>query len=1526
MRKFNGMQFLYRKFFVSVGALLVTLLAVAVPEPASAYTYNSYTAETINVTQSSTTLGGKTNVTLTFTMPMSMTTSGSLYVSTPYLYSYAGGSYTSDYVDLTNATITSSQLTKSSSYSSSSYLSFTPTAALASGTSVTITITDAVNPDIEGTGTYSVSGYENSSSGVYNSFYGSVSQVYGTVDLTYTVYDANGTTPVSGVNVYLSYYNTGNYSDYQYFYGYTNSSGQVQFAGLTTNRTYTVYLYYNGTKTDNDPPSGKTLTYNGSSPMTASVNFVTANVLTHFQDKNGTAVSNTYWYFYKTDYTDYNTNYVWRYGTTDSTGKIAGAADKDGSYILYAADANYNYYSYEFTISNGVESGLADPIKIPTPEVSGTVTAGGVAVSNAYVSIHNSNWTVSRYAYTDTSGGFTFALGKSGTYKVEISSYGLPTDYFAPDPTSVTVTAGTANPALSLALIAPTKTVSGTITMKSDAIARITAGTPVTDATVYAYQSSGSYGYAYDAVDSNGNFSMKLRGGNWKLYMYQNVWPASWAYTGDSLSAEFANDSTTESASFSIQVLPYNAHITGDVVYPDGRTVGSGDVYIYGYGGENSNVYSYAYTDANGHFDLKTTAGKFSIYMYFYSSSGSTNYSLPTIPVTSVDGGATVDLGDVTLLEKTSEIQGTVSLRSNSEAIADQDVYAYKEGTWEWASDKTDSQGAYNLKVSAGNWTVYTYTWGKTTSSGKSIINSNSGKSVTVAEKEVVTGIDFPLDIADSTVSFTVKDNKGTELTDQYGWVSLTESGGGDYGWYSLGCYVSRGTCTLDASSDVKYGVKFYTYSSWGWNTTDESESYTFDHIEVGGVTSETLSLASSATTTADLILVVNDVTVSGSFLNDAKDPVEISGEVYATNENGGWAYAYVNDASTYSMKLSAGTWNLNYYTWGSWYANHKDGTTQKITVASGDSVTQNFFVLDTDATISGTVLDADGNAVTNPTFVKASTNYGDNETDTGEKYGLIEQTTYTDDAGKFSMEVPTGTYYVAASAPGLLDPQPITVNADTAGSAKGIVLQFVDSDATISGTVVDGVGIAVNNRRSLAVGDGVSGAYIYAYSSNGSAVTAEADTSGVYSLPAALGEQWYIGAIYEVDTNAYYSEQTAVTVSDAKTTQNIVLSKTLTLPADQTIQFDPQDATVLSMENGVEINIPANAVTTKDLTQVTVTAKATIKIGHEAEERPVSIGYEFTALDDAGNPISEFADKVTITIPYDEADLTAAGVTEADLSMGYYVTAADEWETVESGVIDTEANQYVITADHFSTFAVVAAQSVIAGADSSSGDDSGDDSSGGSGDSGGDSADSGDGSGSGSSEETATTENGILNIPSKLTVKKRTARTMQLSWKGDADAAAYEIAIVNAKKHTIIKKLTSKKATKVLKKLKSNQQYELKVRSRGATGSVSGWSKLLAAQTKPLAPTNVSVKDVTSMSATVSWRKPRGVVKQYIVSLYQGDELISSSTTKQRSAVVSSLQSGVEYRVKVQAKFNKKNVSAYSSAVTFTTLLNVVK
>ena len=85
------------------------------------------------------------------------------------------------------------------------------------------------------------------------------------------------------------------------------------------------------------------------------------------------------------------------------------------------------------------------------------------------------------------------------------------------------------------------------------------------------------------------------------------------------------------------------------------------------------------------------------------------------------------------------------------------------------------------------------------------------------------------------------------------------------------------------------------------------------------------------------------------------------------------------------------------------------------------------------------------------------------------------------------------------------------------------------------------------------------------------------------------------------------------------------------------------------------------------------------------------SSGYTITPKDANGNEVKDMSGggSITITMPYTDADVTAAGVDETKLKFGSFNTTSQAWETFPT-TVDTTNNLLVAQVDHFSSFGVI--------------------------------------------------------------------------------------------------------------------------------------------------------------------------------------------------------------------------------------------
>ena len=350
-------------------------------------------------------------------------------------------------------------------------------------------------------------------------------------------------------------------------------------------------------------------------------------------------------------------------------------------------------------------------------------------------------------------------------------------------------------------------------------------------------------------------------------------------------------------------------------------------------------------------------------------------------------------------------------------------------------------------------------------------------------------------------------------------------------------------------------------------------------------------------------------------------------------------------------------------------------GSQAGVAVTSGNTTVVTFSPPST-YPISGTVSSSTATCVNGASVVLADTTNG-----------RVTMTT-TDTAGLFSISLPNGTYYVNAGKPGCIDSaSPTAVTVAGAAVISGADRTLTASNATITGRVtLSGTGVSLSTK-------------IMAQSSDGRFAFADVDTTATggpnnYTLNVTPGT-WSVNA----RSDGYESSAQNVTVTAGSQTANFALSA-----ISGYTRYDPASSTVTPSRGGLvrdsniggnfELNIPAGALgsgsdsasVTTSKTSAIVTQTATAQVVGEA-------GVEITPTSAAGQTISTLSSSdgagVTITIPYTDADVTEAGLTESQLTLAVWSEEKQQWEALAT-TVDTENNTLTAITTHFSTFAGV--------------------------------------------------------------------------------------------------------------------------------------------------------------------------------------------------------------------------------------------
>ena len=883
----------------------------------------------------------------------------------------------------------------------------------------------------------------------------------------------------------------------------------------------------------------------------------------------------------------------------------------------------------------------------------GTVTDGNNdPVPFTYVSIYSSNYSSNSYSYynsyTDKDGKYGFGDVSAGTYNfyVWVNAYNSGTAYISPSTTTVTIPESGVT-TKNVAFEATPKVMTGKITRNS------ATGAAVTDASVSVWRSGYNGGYASTTTDSNGNYTFHLPQGTWTISIYPQYWDtADWDYSVWNESITFTNDTSTETKTKNIYVDTLSSTVTGLIQKPDGSALAQ---YAVGINFSNSKNRSfYTYPDTNGNFSKKVTPSSYSVNGWVSDS----NFSMPKIENFSVGDGETKNLGTIKLVEKTDTISGTIADDTGG-TVSGAYVSAWKnDGTWDYAYTNSASDGTYTMKVVPGTWQVSA--WPAWTSTGYDYINNGKPESVTVTSG--VTAIkNFTFKKCNATITGTIIDPDGNIITTMSPWIS---AGDGSQDWGNVGTTANAGYFTL------KVPAGKWTVSAYLWG------------VDYSNPEPQEVTIAANETKSITLQAVKNDSTISGTVYDDSGNKITDKWiSIYASKgKYGSWQNATFDTATAaYSMKVSAGTWNLGWWIDQSLGYNSGSGVDNEVTIASGEAKTYDIILKKNDSQIKGKTYKSDG-SVYQWVWVTADSR-DPNEKKSADTYYWSNGTS-SNNSGEYTLNVPSGTYWIGANTwygSGYINPKRVKVTVDKDNSAN-VDMTFRQADGTISGTVSK-------------EGSNTS-AFVTAWSEDGGYSEANANNEGVYGLSVSSGTKWHVSAVKMVDKEIWKSNETVVDLSDTKTTtQNLELKKKdFTMPDAVSITIDPTKNQTVELDDNTTLTIPAN--TLADSGTVTLDITPTANLAEESDAKPLSYGYEMTATDNNGQAIETFpGGSITIEQSYEQEWLDDSNVLdENELSPAYYDESAGTWQALTNVTVSEDENTISYQTNHFTKFAIITA------------------------------------------------------------------------------------------------------------------------------------------------------------------------------------------------------------------------------------------
>lgn len=1019
--------------------------------------------------------------------------------------------------------------------------------------------------------------------------------------------------------------------------------------------------------------------------------------------------------------------------------------------LLGSTFSNQNWYA---TASSQVTFG--------TPLVYGTVVSpDGHNMPDTSINLHNENWSAYGYSNTDSEGYYTifqdyFTAGywSAGSLTISASPNGN-SDFLATE--AELNFDGSTGQAANITLDPSVYFFSGSVTYGSNHSTTVQsqAGDPVTNASLYFYPQSGGTGYSAN-TDESGNYTVAVRPGTYSLSMNLD-WSdedqdQDWVYSD--MSRIFAI-SSAGTVTENIEVTQTTSRLRGSISASDG-TVVQGSLTL----SNETNSYSTS-LESDGSYTLNLNPGVFTVSFYPYvgEDENAARYYLPAESLTVAEGNAEYS---PELSEKNASLEVTVTDQDGL-PLPNAQIGASQEN--EWVGEQTDANGQATLWLqSAVTYQVYV--------SLEGYIYNEPSIEVKVSANETET-LAFTLASPDASINVTVRDANGELPENAYGYVSCSPE---DYStWF--GGSITNGVGTVYLS--LEDGAVFEGLCNLWMNDEDLGAASALDvTVADGEVGQLEFTLAERS---AEVVVHVKEI--DGKLVKNATH-----GQINVWNEESKvWQNAELDASGKTTIRVVPGT-----YVGGVWFEDRSyiplwSKNNGQVTVAANESGNLVLTVVEASAQVTGTVTDPNGDPVEHGWAFCG--NWDEVSVQGDFEDGTVIDSGAEIENGSFSMALVAGhDYRCNVGAPpefveqGWMQPADVELSINDEGTdIPDLNFAFSEADSRIKGSLTW-------PTETASAAQGSQHAWCWAWGEDGGHSFAEAKSDGTFTLSVQSGSTWNYGCDSQDGQTWLTTGQNSVEVSEAGITHSDLKLSEFSAwhiynPTSQT--FDATESTVINLEDGTVLTIPANAIASSG--EVTVTATPESNIVYTGDSM-LGIPWNFEAFLD-GELVETFNSEVTIEIPYTDDTLDEFGVDEDSLTSKYYDESSGTWKTTDNVTQNKSVNTITVSTNHFTQYGVTFSSDLTDGLQPAK--------------------------------------------PKKLVSSDETAKAAKLNWKKGSDKKVTQYVVQvrpkgDSKKSHWRTFDSVKGKTKTVKKLDNNTKYQFRVKAcnSGFCSEYSDWKK----------------------------------------------------------------------------------------------------
>ena len=406
-----------------------------------------------------------------------------------------------------------------------------------------------------------------------------------------------------------------------------------------------------------------------------------------------------------------------------------------------------------------------------------------------------------------------------------------------------------------------------------------------------------------DTTNASGEYELNVDGGAWEVIFEPK------ATEGNTESPYLLQEprrvkvAGDETKSLDFTVAKADSSVAGSVVDSTGNPISDLDLFVYvrnaAEGAGDFDMVNGAEADSRGKFTLNLSDGQYAVGVHVPQGSGYRPQGEVTIGISGgeVSYAEGVTALALTLLSNDAVISGTLNLNSAAITGIKGDVFAVSgSGGWEEAAIGAD--GTYTLTLGPGDWSVG-YEIINDTDTSRSILKHASTPAIVTATAGSTVTQDFALKTAGATITGTIQDEAGTQLSDQTVYVWAYREGDASYDEYETEVESSDGTFSIKVEAGGVYEVGAYL----------PPQLRELDYIEPKAQTAD-INATGSATVSLALEKLAEDNFISGTI--STSEGVVDGAFVYAYSDDGQYAEGVTASDGTYKLLVPAGSkWHV---------------------------------------------------------------------------------------------------------------------------------------------------------------------------------------------------------------------------------------------------------------------------------------------------------------------------------------------------------------------------------------------------------------------------------------------------------------------------------------------------------------------------------------------------------------------------------------------------------------------------------------